>query len=72
MTVLAMEMAASSRSHRWPAKAWVMTSMQYEAARLKIAGPTMCHNFFDSIQDLFAKSSRLIFIIVMFMFQSDD
>ncbi|KAK7303131.1 hypothetical protein RJT34_14032 [Clitoria ternatea] len=38
-----MEIAASSRSPRWPAKAWVMTNMEQEATRLKITGPTMCH-----------------------------
>nr|GLL49037.1 hypothetical protein Itr_chr15CG05690 [Ipomoea trifida] len=52
MTVLEMEMAASSTSPRCPAKAWVTTFMVNDATRLKMEGPTMCHSFFVSIQIL--------------------
>lgn len=48
MTVVTMEMAARSRSLRWPAKDWVMTVRENKAIRVKMEGPAMCHVFFDS------------------------
>lgn len=44
----AMEMAARSRSLRWPEKDWVMTVMENMASLLKMEGPAIAHNFFDS------------------------
>lgn len=52
MTPVEMVMAASSRSPRWPANAWVTTFMVKVATRLKMEGPTMYQSFFDSIQNL--------------------
>lgn len=48
MRVVAIEMEARLRSPRWPANDWVMTVMENMARRLKIEGPAICHNFFDS------------------------
>lgn len=48
MTVVAMEMAARSRSLRWPAKDWVTTVTENMARRLKMDGAATCHSFFDS------------------------
>ena len=48
MTVEAMEMAARSRSLRWPEKDWVMTVIENMASLLKMEGPAIAHNFFDS------------------------
>lgn len=50
-TVQAMEMAARSRSPRWPAKDWVTTVMENMARRVKMEGAAMCHSFLDSEHD---------------------
>lgn len=42
------EIAARSRSPRWPANDWVMTVRENMARRLKMVGPAMCQIFFDS------------------------
>lgn len=47
----AMEMAARSRSPRWPAKDWVTTVMENMARRVKMEGAAMCHSFLDSEHD---------------------
>lgn len=56
MTFRDMEMAANSTSPRWPPKATVMTFMEELTMRLKMVGPTICHSFFDSIQNLEERS----------------
>ena len=43
-----MEMAARSRSLRWPEKDWVMTIIENMESLLKMEGPAIAHNFFDS------------------------
>jgi hypothetical protein len=47
-TMAAMEKAASSRSPMWPMKACETALIPYSAFRCKMAGPTICHSFFDS------------------------
>ncbi|KAK8684065.1 hypothetical protein V6N13_040102 [Hibiscus sabdariffa] len=66
MTVLAIDMAASSTSPRWLAKAWVITFKEYEARRLIIEGPRMIHSFFVSIHSLVLKSFFFVMLSIIF------
>lgn len=59
MTVVTMEMAARFRSPRCPANACVMTVMENIARRLKMEGPAICHNFFDSFHVLVMRVASL-------------
>lgn len=43
-----MEIAARSRSERWPAKDWTTTVTENMARRLKMEGPAICQIFLDS------------------------
>eukprot|EP01018_Ginkgo_biloba_P028739 Gb_22192 [translate_table: standard] len=56
ITVVAMEMAARSKSPKWPAKACVMTFIPYMASLLKMAGPAIRHSFLDSSQNILPTS----------------
>lgn len=55
-TVVEIETAASSKSPKWPTKAWVMTLVPYIVRRVKIAGPAISHNLLDSLKYLLQKS----------------
>lgn len=50
MTFWATETAASATAPRWPAKAAVTKLMENWKTDPSIAGPAMCHVFFDSSQ----------------------
>ena len=63
MTVEAMEMAARSRSLRWPEKDWVMTVIENMASLLKMEGPAIAHNFFDSNHVCLSKLLALILLL---------